>query len=72
MYIAEIAPTRLRGRLVTLYQLGIVLGILGAVFANMLIQRILSTILVSGIAGVSLVLLRGHLAAILHTRERSA
>jgi SP family arabinose:H+ symporter-like MFS transporter len=40
MYIAEIAPTRLRGRLVTLYQLGIVLGILGAVFANMLIQRI--------------------------------
>jgi MFS transporter, SP family, arabinose:H+ symporter len=39
MYIAEIAPTRLRGRLVTLYQLGIVLGILGAVFVNMLIQR---------------------------------
>jgi SP family arabinose:H+ symporter-like MFS transporter len=40
MYIAEIAPTRLRGRLVTLYQLGIVLGILGAVFVNMLIQRL--------------------------------
>ena len=39
MYIAEIAPTRLRGRLVTLYQLGIVVGILTAVFANMLIQR---------------------------------
>lgn len=39
MYIAEIAPTRLRGRLVTLYQLGIVLGILSAVFINMLIQR---------------------------------
>ena len=39
MYIAEIAPTRLRGRLVTLYQLGIVLGILGAVFVNMRIQR---------------------------------
>jgi SP family arabinose:H+ symporter-like MFS transporter len=39
MYIAEIAPTRLRGRLVTLYQLGIVFGILAAVFANMLIQR---------------------------------
>jgi uncharacterized membrane protein YbhN (UPF0104 family) len=36
----------------------------------MLIQRILSTILVSGIAGVSLVLLRGHLAAILRTRGR--
>lgn len=39
MYIAEVAPTRLRGRLVTLYQLGIVLGILAAVFANMCIQR---------------------------------
>jgi MFS transporter, SP family, arabinose:H+ symporter len=39
MYIAEIAPARMRGRLVTLYQLGIVLGILSAVFVNMLIQR---------------------------------
>ncbi|HEY2473062.1 MAG TPA: sugar porter family MFS transporter [Terracidiphilus sp.] len=39
MYIAEVAPTRLRGRLVTLYQLGIVLGILAAVFSNMCIQR---------------------------------
>jgi SP family arabinose:H+ symporter-like MFS transporter len=39
MYIAEIAPTRHRGRLVTLYQLGIVLGILAAVFSNMLIER---------------------------------
>jgi MFS transporter, SP family, arabinose:H+ symporter len=39
-YIAEIAPTRLRGRCVTLYQLGIVVGILAAVFVNMLIQRI--------------------------------
>ena len=39
MYIAEIAPTRMRGRLVTFYQLGIVLGILSAVFVNMLIQR---------------------------------
>ena len=38
----------------------------------MLIQRILSTILVSGIAGVSFVLLRGHLAAILRTRGRGA
>jgi SP family arabinose:H+ symporter-like MFS transporter len=38
-YIAEIAPTRVRGRCVTLYQLGIVVGILTAVFANMLIQR---------------------------------
>jgi MFS transporter, SP family, arabinose:H+ symporter len=39
MHIAEIAPARHRGRLVTLYQLGIVLGILSAVFVNMLIQR---------------------------------
>jgi MFS transporter, SP family, arabinose:H+ symporter len=38
-YIAEIAPTRIRGRCVTLYQLGIVVGILAAVFINMLIQR---------------------------------
>jgi SP family arabinose:H+ symporter-like MFS transporter len=38
-YIAEIAPTRVRGRCVTLYQLGIVAGILASVFVNMLIQR---------------------------------
>ena len=39
-YIAEIAPTRVRGRCVTLYQLGIVVGILAAVFVNMLIQQL--------------------------------
>ena len=38
-YIAEIAPARVRGRLVTLYQMGIVVGILAAVVVNMLIQR---------------------------------
>jgi SP family arabinose:H+ symporter-like MFS transporter len=38
-YIAEIAPTQVRGRCVTLYQLGIVVGILAAVFVNLLIQR---------------------------------
>lgn len=39
MYIAEISPTRYRGRLVTLYQLGIVVGILAATVSNMLIQK---------------------------------
>ena len=38
-YIAEIAPPRVRGRCVTLYQLGIVVGILAAVFVNMRIQH---------------------------------
>jgi SP family arabinose:H+ symporter-like MFS transporter len=39
MYIAEIAPAHIRGRLVVLYQLGIVLGILAAVYIDMLIER---------------------------------
>jgi SP family arabinose:H+ symporter-like MFS transporter len=39
MYIAEIAPARVRGRLVVFYQLGIVLGILCAVYVNLLIAR---------------------------------
>jgi SP family arabinose:H+ symporter-like MFS transporter len=39
MYIAEIAPSKMRGRLVVFYQLGIVIGILAAVFINMLIER---------------------------------
>lgn len=38
MYIAEIAPAHVRGRLVVLYQLGIVAGILCAVYINMLIE----------------------------------
>jgi MFS transporter, SP family, arabinose:H+ symporter len=38
-YIAEIAPSLVRGRCVTLYQLGIVVGILAAVFVNMRIQH---------------------------------
>lgn len=37
MYIAEIAPTSIRGKLVSLNQLTIVLGILGAQIANWLI-----------------------------------
>ena len=39
IYIAEIAPERIRGLLVSFYQLAIVLGISGAFFVNMLIQR---------------------------------
>jgi MFS transporter, SP family, arabinose:H+ symporter len=39
MYIAEIAPAAVRGRLVVFYQFGIVSGILCAVFINMLIER---------------------------------
>jgi sugar porter (SP) family MFS transporter len=34
LYLAEIAPAHLRGRLVTLYQLAIVIGILGAFISN--------------------------------------
>ena len=39
MYIAEIAPAKVRGRLVVLYQFGIVAGILSAVYVNMLVER---------------------------------
>lgn len=39
MYIAEVAPTHIRGKLVTLNQLTIVLGILGAQIINMLIAE---------------------------------
>ena len=39
LYIAEIAPEGIRGRLVSLYQLAIVTGILVVFFVNMLIQR---------------------------------
>jgi SP family arabinose:H+ symporter-like MFS transporter len=39
LYIAEIAPERIRGRLVSLYQLAIVVGILVVFFVNLMIQR---------------------------------
>ncbi|KAA2239268.1 sugar porter family MFS transporter [Chitinophaga agrisoli] len=39
MYISEIAPPRLRGRLVALFQFNIVLGILLAYFSNYFINR---------------------------------
>lgn len=43
MYIAEVAPTHIRGKLVTLNQLTIVLGILGAQIVNMLIADPVAT-----------------------------
>ncbi len=39
LYIAEIAPERIRGTLVALYQLAIVVGILVVFFVNLRIQR---------------------------------
>lgn len=39
VYIAEIAPARMRGRLVALNQLTIALGVLGAQLTNMIIAR---------------------------------
>jgi len=39
LYIAEIAPKERRGRLVSLYQLAIVVGIVGVYFVNWLIAR---------------------------------
>lgn len=41
MYIAEISPGRLRGRLVAVAQFNIVFGVLVAFFSNMLIYRIM-------------------------------
>lgn len=39
MYIAEVAPTEIRGKLVSLNQMTIVLGILGAQIVNMLLAQ---------------------------------
>lgn len=39
LYIAEIAPEKIRGTLVALYQLAIVVGILAVFFVNLQIQR---------------------------------
>jgi len=39
LYIAEVSPGRVRGQLVTLYQLAIVSGILIVFFVNLLVQR---------------------------------
>lgn len=43
MYISEMAPSQLRGKLVTYYQLAITIGILLAYFSNALIQSEAST-----------------------------
>src|SRR5204862_360561 len=39
MYVSEIAPSHLRGKLVTYYQLAITIGILMAYYTNSLIQQ---------------------------------
>ena len=39
MYIAEVSPTQIRGRMVSLNQMTIVLGILAAQIVNMLLAR---------------------------------
>ncbi len=39
LYISEFAPPRLRGRLVAMYQLSIVIGILAAYFSNFMLQQ---------------------------------
>ena len=39
MYIAEVSPTEIRGRMVSLNQMTIVIGILGAQIVNMLLAR---------------------------------
>jgi SP family arabinose:H+ symporter-like MFS transporter len=40
IYIAEVSPEKIRGRLVALYQLAIVIGILVVFFVNLQIQRL--------------------------------
>ena len=40
LYIAEISPEKIRGTLVSLYQLAIVVGILVVFFVNLQIQRL--------------------------------
>lgn len=42
MYISEIAPARLRGRLVAVFQFNIVFGILVAFFSNFIINRLIT------------------------------
>lgn len=48
MYISEMAPSHLRGKLVTYYQLAITIGILVAYFSNSVIQTSASSSVTSG------------------------
>ena len=48
MYISEMAPSHVRGKLVTYYQLAITIGILVAYFSNSVIQTSASSSVTSG------------------------
>src|SRR5690606_26163043 len=53
LYISEIAPARIRGRLVTYYQLAVTLGILVAYLSNaFLVQTVSGAVALSGWIGI--------------------
>ncbi|MBA7582405.1 D-xylose-proton symporter [subsurface metagenome] len=52
LYISEISPPHLRGRMVTLYQFAITIGILSAYFVNALLLGLSSNPVTTGGAGI--------------------
>ena len=53
MYISEFAPPKVRGRLVALYQLSIVIGILIAYFSNWYLQKQAGSAMVVSTSGIA-------------------